>query len=49
MTETTVATASATWQEPDLDTLWSDSGVLDEDGTSASSDLTDVALVALDY
>ncbi len=31
MTETTVATASATWQEPDLDTLWSDSGVLDED------------------
>ena len=43
------ATASATsWQEPDLDTLWSDTGVLDLSGSSTSSEASDAAVASLD-
>ncbi len=45
--DSVVATA-ATWQEPDLDTLWSDSGVLDFDGSSSSADAADAALSSID-
>jgi hypothetical protein len=43
----------ASWQSPDLDTLWSDSDVLDVSGASATStsdttDLSDAAVLALD-
>jgi anti-sigma factor RsiW len=47
----TAAEAEAAWEEPDLDTLWDDSGLLDLDasGTAATSlDETDAALVAVD-
>jgi anti-sigma factor RsiW len=46
---TSGATASAaSWQEPDLDTLWSDTGVLDLSGASSSSDASDAAVASLD-
>jgi anti-sigma factor RsiW len=41
----------ATWEAPDLETLWDDSAVLDLDGTSSSdaADVTDAALAAADF
>jgi anti-sigma factor RsiW len=47
----TAADAEAAWEEPDLDTLWEDSGLLDLDASGAavtSLDETDAALVAVD-
>jgi anti-sigma factor RsiW len=46
----TAREAEAAWEEPDLDTLWEDSGLLDLDasGASASFDETDAALAAVD-
>jgi predicted anti-sigma-YlaC factor YlaD len=40
----------ATWEAPDLQTLWDDTSVLDLDGTSSSdaADVTDAALAAAD-
>ena len=46
---TSGATASAAaWQEPDLDSLWSDTGVLDLSGAGTSSDVSDAAVASLD-
>lgn len=42
-----VATQVASWQEPDVDSLWTESAVLDESSSDDSS-LADAALSALD-
>jgi hypothetical protein len=41
----------AEWEQPDLDTLWSDAGLVDVDGSVyavASADVSDAALAAMD-
>jgi anti-sigma factor RsiW len=44
----TVAVAAASWEEPDLDTLWDEAGVLDDEASSTTWDESDAALAALD-
>jgi anti-sigma factor RsiW len=48
---TQVPAAALAWQEPDLDTLWSDSAVLDfgAAASGADGDATDLTLAALDF
>ncbi len=46
--DASAVTAAAAWQEPDLDTLWSDAGLLDDDATSSADTAVDAALVAVD-
>jgi anti-sigma factor RsiW len=47
-TATSAATAStATW-EPDLDTVWSDTAILDDDASLSAADASDAALASLD-
>ena len=41
-------TVAAAWQEPDLDTLWSDTGILDLDASGSSGDAADAAVGSLD-
>jgi anti-sigma factor RsiW len=43
-----VATADATWESPDLDTVWADAGVLDLSDSAEDGDGTDAAFAALD-
>jgi predicted anti-sigma-YlaC factor YlaD len=44
------AQPSETWQEPDLDTLWTDAQVVDFDASAQTDgDGTDAALAALEY
>lgn len=43
------ATTQVAWQEPDLDTVWDDSGVLDLSGAVASDDEADAVLAAVDF
>jgi anti-sigma factor RsiW len=44
-----VPAVAASWQEPDLDTLWSDAGLVDDDSTSSEAETAaDAALVAFD-
>lgn len=43
------ATTQVAWQEPDLDTIWDDSGVLDLSGAVASDDEDDAVLAAVDF
>lgn len=42
-----VASATSTW-EPDLDTVWNDTAILDDDATSAASYATEAAVASLD-
>jgi anti-sigma factor RsiW len=43
------AAATATWQVPDLDTVWEDTAIVDLEDAAASSSGSDAALAALDY
>jgi anti-sigma factor RsiW len=43
-----VATAAATWESPDLDTIWADAAVLDLSGSAEDYDGMDAALAAID-
>jgi anti-sigma factor RsiW len=47
--QVTPASAVATWQEPDLDTLWSDAGILDDDATGSATDAASAALASMDF
>ena len=43
------ATEAIAWQEPDLDTLWSDAGIVDDDASSSASDAASAAVASLDF
>ncbi len=45
---TATQVAQATWQEPDLDTVWADAQVVDFDSSAQDTDGTDAALAAVD-
>jgi anti-sigma factor RsiW len=47
-TEVTTEETTAAWQEPDLDTLWSDAGILDEDTAGAQTDAASAAVASID-
>jgi anti-sigma factor RsiW len=42
------AVSAAAWEEPDLDSVWSDTAILDEEATVTSADASDAALASLD-
>jgi anti-sigma factor RsiW len=48
-TSETAAAASASGWEPDLDTVWNDTAILDEDAGTSSEGATDAAVASLDY
>jgi anti-sigma factor RsiW len=45
----TTASADAAWDGPDLDTLWSDAGILDDDATVTVADAASAAVVSVDF
>jgi anti-sigma factor RsiW len=47
-TAAAAATSTASW-EPDLDTVWNDTAILDEDASASASESTDAAVASLDY
>jgi anti-sigma factor RsiW len=48
-TEVGASAETAAWQEPDLDTLWSDAGILDDDAASSAADAASVAVASIDF
>jgi anti-sigma factor RsiW len=44
----TAATSTSSW-EPDLDTVWNDTAILDDDASASASETTDAAVASLDY
>jgi anti-sigma factor RsiW len=42
------AVVAAAWEEPDLDTLWSDAGILEVDGSASAADVADAAIASLE-